>query len=192
MQGDAGKFRHGPICQAARQAAREPSVFPFIAPSTNNVKALFQLFDESGNLFRIVLQISIHGDNDLAVSSVETGFQRGGLAEVPPQRDDAHTRIRSLNVRKDRHAAVCAPVVNEDDLIGLTKSLHYIRQQHVERQRAAFFVKNRYYDRIFYSALLFHRSYSDLVVYASVPSVISACLDFMQLRKFAESMRQNR
>src|ERR1700716_3183316 len=74
MQWDSRELSYGPIRNAARQAAGEPSVFPFAAPTANDVEAFVKFFNERWNLCGIVLQIAVHGDDDFASGSVKPGL----------------------------------------------------------------------------------------------------------------------
>src|SRR5467141_2953125 len=191
MQWDSRKLSHGPIRNAARQAAGKPSVFPFRAPTTNDVEAFVKFFDERRNLGGIVLQIAVHGDDDFASGGVKPRLQRRSLTKVSPQSDHTNARICFLNIPKNCGAAVCAPVVDEDDLIGLSERAHHLCQRDIKRCRAAFFVKDGYDDRKPDSSWLFHRSCSESVAWTSVRFAIPTIVMLRRPLPSTESMQQN-
>ena len=57
---------------------------------------------KSGNLAGVVLQVAVHGDDELALRVVEAGGQRRGLAEVAAQFDDQHPAIDRSNLLEQR------------------------------------------------------------------------------------------
>src|SRR5712692_10256790 len=80
-----------------------------------------------------------------------------------------------MNIPKNCGAAVCAPIVDEDDLIGLCQGAHHLCQPDIEPLCAAFFVKYGYDDRKPYPCLRFHRSYSDPLTWTFFPSQPLKC-----------------
>src|SRR6202030_1452303 len=66
MQIDPGKLGHQPVRNAARHAAHQPVVSPLVAPAAYQIVAFFDFFKEARNLFRVMLQIAVHGDDDFA------------------------------------------------------------------------------------------------------------------------------
>ena len=52
-----------------------------------NVRILFELFDEAGNLVRVVLQVAVHGKNEVARGVIEAGGERRRLTEVAAELD---------------------------------------------------------------------------------------------------------
>ena len=64
----------------------------------------------------IVLQIAVDRDDDVALRLLEAGLQRGRLAEVAAQPDDADVVVRGVQPRERGEGAVRRAVVDEDDL----------------------------------------------------------------------------
>src|ERR1022692_79252 len=60
------EMARSPIRDAAGQPAGQPPVPPLGTPSADNVITFLQFRNEGRDLLRIVLQIAIHGDDDLA------------------------------------------------------------------------------------------------------------------------------
>src|SRR5215831_7884131 len=89
----SGELRHHPIGGAARDLPHQPVVAARIAPSAYQVVAFFDLFKEAGNLFRIMLEVAVHRDNDTAASEVESGLERRCLAKIAPQPDQVYTPV---------------------------------------------------------------------------------------------------
>ena len=56
-----------------------------VSPSANDVKALFQPLNKFWDVGRVVLQVSVHGDDEVAARGIEASAQRDGLARVVAQ-----------------------------------------------------------------------------------------------------------
>ena len=96
------------------------------------------------------------------MSSVETSFERWGLAKVPSKADDADALVRLMNFAQDARGPVCAPVIDKDDLIGPFERAHYLCEPDIECRCAPFFVIERHNHRILESAFRFHGSRSHI------------------------------
>ena len=82
MKIQAAKPGHQPIRGAAGKLPRQPGIPALKPPSAHDVVPLVYFCDE-GRYFRgIMLQIAIHGNDDVAAREVESCFQAGSLAEV--------------------------------------------------------------------------------------------------------------
>src|SRR5205807_5237597 len=126
------------------------------APTADDVKAVVEFFNERGDLRRVVLQIAIHRDDDLTMSSVETSFERWGLAKVPSKTDDADALVRLMNFAQDVRGPVCAPVIDKADFIGLFERSHYLCEPDIERRCAPSSVIERHNARLLHSSFCFH------------------------------------
>jgi hypothetical protein len=80
----------------------------------------------------IVLQVAIGGDDEPPARVFEASGERRGLAEVPPESDDPHLRIRRLQPRQDLEAPVGAAIVDEDDFVGARPDAERRRQLAVQ------------------------------------------------------------
>src|SRR5579863_2616630 len=63
---DAGEPGHEPVGAARRNAAHDEVVNAILAPAGNDVVAFLEFLEEAGNLIGIVLQIAVHGEDELA------------------------------------------------------------------------------------------------------------------------------
>ena len=83
VQRDTGDLCHGPVGNAAGQARVSQVSFLFSRqPLTiSNPSSSFSMKRDLGG---VVLQIPIHGDDDISSSGVEASLECGGLTEVPP------------------------------------------------------------------------------------------------------------
>ena len=82
VQWNSRKVCHHPVRDSARQPARQPPVLSLRSPAADDVVALLELGDEGRNFFGVVLQVAVHGDDDLASRGVETRLERRCLAKV--------------------------------------------------------------------------------------------------------------
>ena len=64
------------------------TVLTFFSPSRYAIISMFfQVLDKAGDLFGIVLKISVHGHDVLVAGSLDPGVQGSSLAEFSPQAD---------------------------------------------------------------------------------------------------------
>src|SRR2546423_1457265 len=73
---NAAQLRHQPIGAFGGYPTQPEVINPLLAPSADNIVALGNLLQEHRYVGRIVLQVTVHGDNVLAASVVETRSQR--------------------------------------------------------------------------------------------------------------------
>src|SRR5207244_10225153 len=81
VQWNSRKICHHPVRDSARQPARQPPVLSLRSPAADDVVALFELGDEGRNFFGVVLQVAVHGVDDLASRGVETRLERRFLTQ---------------------------------------------------------------------------------------------------------------
>ena len=63
-------------------------VLAILSPPGYRVKAVFfQMMDQAGYVFGIVLQVPVHGDDVFMTGGLDSSVQGCGLAEVAPQAD---------------------------------------------------------------------------------------------------------
>src|SRR5271165_4032573 len=114
---DSGELGHHPIGDAAWQTACQPSVPPLGSPPADDIESFLDFRDEARDLFRVVLQVAIHGDDDVAARNIKTCLECRGLAEIPAKSDNSYPRIALIDSLKSRRGLVRTTVVDEDNLI---------------------------------------------------------------------------
>src|SRR5262249_49795470 len=72
--------------------------------------------DELGILGRVVLEVGVLDDDDLAGGLAEPGAQRGALSLVAVVEDYLQVAVASLHLAEDLAGAVLRAVVDDDDL----------------------------------------------------------------------------
>ena len=80
----------------SRTLAQEEGVLPVLAPAAHHVGAGTNRIEQPRDVGRIVLQVAVHGDQDVAPRPVEAGLQRQGLPEVASQLDDDELRRKQM------------------------------------------------------------------------------------------------
>ena len=103
-----------------------------LAPSADHVVSLVQLGDEAWDVGRIVLEVAVGGDDDLAAGVVEAGGEGGGLPEVPAQSQHPHPRVHGLEREQPLQGRIGGSVVHENDLVGLAEGDEARRQLPVQ------------------------------------------------------------
>src|SRR3989304_1118113 len=102
------------------------------------------LGNERGYIGRVVLEIGVHGDNDVAVGEVEPRAQGRRLAEVAPELDDPDVAARFLDFQELFEGAVDRAVVDEDYLPFIREDRDRTLQLGKESFEAFAFVKYGY------------------------------------------------
>ena len=115
-------------------------VAPLRLPARDEVEALVELREQPRDLGGIVLKVAVDRDDDVALGFLEAGLQRGGLAEVAPEPDDAHLVVLRVQTRERREGAVGRAVVDEDDLPRPTEWFEHGRELVVQQRDAALLV----------------------------------------------------
>ena len=87
-----------------------------LAHRVDDVGALAPLGDHVGDQLRRVLQVGVDHRDDVADGVLEAGGQRGLVAEVARQVDDAHARVGGGDPVEQLGRAVGAAVVDEHQL----------------------------------------------------------------------------
>ena len=63
-----------------------------------------------------MLQVAVHGEDELALAVVESSGESGSLAEVAAEFDDHDTPINGSNLLQQRKRVVLAAVIDEHQL----------------------------------------------------------------------------
>src|SRR5262249_14299113 len=80
----------GPAVEDLARPDLVPGVVADLLPAADHVEAAVQGGEEAGDLLRVVLQVGVEGEDDVAAGGPEAGRERGGLAEVAPEADALH------------------------------------------------------------------------------------------------------
>ena len=135
---------------AARgDAAQEEVVAALGAPAADDVVALFELGEEVGDLVGVVLEVTVHGEDEVTLGVVEAGGEGGGLAEVAAQFDDEDAAVYGGDLFKEAVGPVAGAIVDEDKFEGVANVLHDGLEAVVEGGDVLLFVMERNDDRIF-------------------------------------------
>jgi dsRNA-specific ribonuclease len=95
-----------------------------------------------------VLQVAVHGEDELARGVVETGRQGRGLAEVAAQLDHQHAAVDRGNLFQQLVGAVVGAVVDQHQLKAVAHLLHHLLQAGIEDGDVFLFIVKRHDDRI--------------------------------------------
>ena len=134
-------------------------ILALFAPSAGDVEALMDLVHQRGQIGRIVLQVAVHGDDDVAARLIEARRQRRGLPEVAPQPDDFQPPVGLHQVRQQLEAAIARRIVNEENLIRLGHAFEHGGEPVVEPQNRPLFVVDRDNDGKHCSMFMIARNY---------------------------------
>ncbi len=138
----SGGLRHQPVRDTGWQAAGESVIGTLVAPAAGNVVAFVDWPKQRGDVFRGVLKVAIHGNDDVALGFVKAGGESGGLAEVAAEADNLEAMVGLDEIGEKLVAAVGGGVVDEKDFVGAVDGGEDSGQAVVERQDGVLFVVN--------------------------------------------------
>src|SRR5262245_32892715 len=107
---------HQPVGDKTGKASGQPVVPSLHSPPADDVVPLFHLGNKTRNLRRVMLQVTIHCNDDLAVRKVKSSLQRSSLAEISSQTDKNGAGIAVADLDQRFVAQVLASVVHKDHL----------------------------------------------------------------------------
>ena len=135
--------RAGDGVEDPRGDAPGQGVAPLRLPARDEVESLLELCEQAWDLGRIVLEIAVDGDDDVALRLLETSLECGRLAEVAPEPDDANVLVRGMEARERGEGAVGGAVVDEDDFPRLVELPERRRELVVQEGDAALLIVYR-------------------------------------------------
>ncbi len=123
---DAAEHARGAVEELGRDVFGKFGVVAFLLPTGDEVESVFlDHAEEFGDFVGAVLQVGIHGDDDVALDGVETGVEGGGFAVVAAELDATVGGIGCMEFLDDIPGAVFAAVVDHDDFIAETVFAHH-------------------------------------------------------------------
>ncbi len=115
---DAGDFADEEVGELGGDAAEEEAIDPFFSPAGDDVVAFVDFGDELGELVGVVLEVAIHGNDDVAAGVIEAGGECGGLAEVAAEVDDEDVGVGFGELAEAGVGVVLGAIVDVDDFVG--------------------------------------------------------------------------
>ena len=149
LEAQAGDAPDQAVGQHRRELAQCEAVLPVLAPAGHQVvRFVEQLVDQQRDVPRVVLQVAVHGDDDIATRRVDTRLHGRRLPEIAQQAKHPDVRAHRGGMRLQRGAgAVAAAVVDDDQLPGVRirgqRSMHRVDQ----RLRVVDLVVHRHHHR---------------------------------------------
>src|SRR5882724_311422 len=137
--------RDEPVGQRAWQLAPERGVLPLLPPARDEIVALIQFGQELRNIGRIILEIAIHGDEDISPGKTNTGHESRRLTGITAQLDEAQLRLRQLPDNLAR--LIGAAVVHNNDLVGKAEIFQAAKESRQELLQVVRLVENGQNDR---------------------------------------------
>src|SRR5215469_13614628 len=90
-----------------------------------------------------MLEVTVHGENEFALTVVEAGGEGRGLAEIPAQLHHNHSAVDGSNLLEEQEGVVLAAIVDENQLEGLARGFHDDLEPVVKFGNILFFVVKR-------------------------------------------------
>ena len=132
VQPDVREGSRHPVEDPGRQSTA-PRVTPGALPARDEVeRAVFERLQQARNLVGIVLEVTIHRDENSAPRVIHAGREGRRLAEVPAQPDEPHPGITLVLAANGIGGAVGRAVVDEHefrpDMNGVQVRKHALRE----------------------------------------------------------------
>ena len=87
-----------------------------LLPARDQVMAGVERLEEAGDFVRVILQVGIHRDDDVAGTGADADHQGRRLAEIAPQPDRLNRRVAFRKLGHHGPGLVAAAVVDEHDV----------------------------------------------------------------------------
>src|SRR5512132_982527 len=143
----SGEATQHPVDEERRHRAA-PGVATGVPPAARDVASVLHARDELRNVLRGVLEVSVHRDEDVALSPHKTRVHRRVLAEVALEPDAADVlSVGGVRPFDRGPSAVGGSVVHEDDLPGPSELLESRHRAADDLGRALVFVVEGHNDR---------------------------------------------
>ncbi len=149
VNGNTAGFSHQAVGDQRGDLFEEQAIAGALhTAAADDVESLFELFDEGGNVLRIVLQVSIHADDVLAFGLMKAGDQGFGAAVIAAEVDDRDAFVAIRQFAQEGRRAVRASVVDEDKLEVVSEGLHDGFGLHVQFGDVPFLIVKRNDDAV--------------------------------------------
>ena len=113
-----------PVRNRRREIPREEVVLPLPAPSRDDVLPACER-KHLRNIARIVLQVTVERDNELATGFGKSCCKGGGLSEVACEANDLHVSVLLLHGGELLERRICAPIVDQEYLVRDAELIEY-------------------------------------------------------------------
>lgn len=100
----------GPVKDTGEKNLKQ-GVVTFFSPAAHQIVAVFMGLDETRDLFRIILEIRVHGENNVSSGLSETCRKGHGFPKICLEDKNTDLGIPICNVLKDLLGAVRAAVI---------------------------------------------------------------------------------
>ena len=100
-----------------RDAPKEQRLLAVLAPAADDIVTLVEFAQDSFDILRVILQVGVNRDDNLAPRRVEAGRHRRRLAEIAAKMYDMPAAVARLHGVEQVKAAVLAAVIDGDDLV---------------------------------------------------------------------------
>jgi hypothetical protein len=103
-----------PVGDDRRYPPCPEAILPVLSPSANHIKTFFYLRKDSRYIGGIILEISVHADNNFTACIFESRRHRRSLTEIFSEAHYLHSRILSVDPLEDLESLVSAAVIYKD------------------------------------------------------------------------------
>ena len=123
------------------------AVLALAAPADRDVVAFLDQGQQHGNVGGIVLQVAVHGHDDLAAGVLDAGGHGGGLPVIAAEADDANAAVLFDELLGQKAGVVLAAIIHQYDLVALHLAFEGGGNGPVQRLDVFLLVVERDHDR---------------------------------------------
>ena len=127
----------------AGQKSPQQGVPARVAPAADDIVAFLEFGQYSGNVLRVILQISVQRDQGLAPSVLKAGSHGCCLTEVSNEFENADPVIGTLQFPHHLETSIRAAVVNDENLVGFFQGPEHAGQVLIKGPEALLLVEDR-------------------------------------------------
>src|SRR5579875_1159372 len=121
MQVDARRYTDHAIKDTRGKSFRE-RFQAWVLPARHQIIALVQFLQETGNLFRVILQITIHRKDHFATRTPKTSYQRGCFTKITPEAHHTHyTTMGVVELFQFPKGTIRTPIIHKNNFVVLAQ-----------------------------------------------------------------------
>ena len=94
----------------------QPGILPTLSDATDDIVILEHL-QHTGDITRIVLQVSIQGDHDSPAGLFEASIQRGTLSSIVSETDGTHLALLRAELAQHLRRVIRTAIIHNENLV---------------------------------------------------------------------------
>ena len=141
LDGNAGDLPDDPVGHDRWNSPGYQLVLPFVSPAADDVVPFPDLLDKFRDVTRIVLQVSIHGYEDIPPGLVDARRHGGRLPVIFPESYYPEAIILVSQFPRLEKGSILAAVIDEQDFIAYIEWINRSHNGFIQRKNGFLFVE---------------------------------------------------